>query len=247
MVKRILVLGAVFAGISIAPAVHAAEAQKPKAIVELFTSQGCSSCPPADDILSELADKDGILALAFHVDYWDYLGWADTFGSADNTKRQKMYAEANGERSIYTPQMVVNGHRSFVGSDRASIKKALERHVSLPLSVETSVHDNMFEVSVDGAVPGPKLMASVYLVKVSDRATVSIRRGENAGSKREYRNVVRGIMPIGVWDGGPETYKLPLSEVGGNGVERIVVLVQKMVNGNPSDILGVATTAQVSF
>ena len=119
------------AGLLLAASSAAAE---PKAVVELFTSQGCSSCVAADEYFEELSRRDDVLALSFHVDYWDYLGWQDTFGSPDNTERQRDYADALGDRRIYTPQIVVNGTASMLGSDRTAVESELAT-ATLPLPV----------------------------------------------------------------------------------------------------------------
>lgn len=238
--RRWLVASLVIASWAISGPVRAQEAPI-TAVVELFTSQGCSSCPPADALLSELADRPGILALAFHVDYWDYLGWEDTFASPTNSKRQRLYAESHGERSVYTPQMIVNGTSGLVGSDRTAVEAELEAAQHFPLDVETTVENGMLKVHVAGDGTRGNDMASVYVLQVSEQAQVTIKRGENAGTTRDFRNIVRDIMPIGVWDGGSQSYKLPLSDVEGPDVERLVVLVQTMNNGKPAALLGAAT------
>lgn len=202
-------------------------------VVELFTSQGCSSCPPADRILGELAEDDDIIALAFHVDYWDYLGWKDEFGSAANTKRQRAYAQAMGERSIYTPQLVVAGREHVVGSRGMKVAKAIQKHArqELPVTVRLQRQGNAVAIRAEGSgnLPNMVVQVATYLPE----ATVAVRRGENAGRTLTYHNVVRTFSPVGRWNGqgtfsatAPLTNDLP-----------VVVLVQAR---NGGAILGAA-------
>lgn len=178
-------------------AVQAAET----VVVELFTSQGCSSCPPADRILGELADDDDIIALAFHVDYWDYLGWKDEFGSPANTKRQKAYAHAMGERSVYTPQMVIGGQEHVVGSRGMKVAKAIQRHArqAMPVSVRLQRQGNSVAIRAFGSGSLPNMV--VQVATYTPKATVDVRRGENAGRTLTYHNVVRSFSTVGRWDG----------------------------------------------
>ena len=178
-------------------AVQAAET----VVVELFTSQGCSSCPPADRILGELAEDDDVIALAFHVDYWDYLGWKDEFGSPANTKRQKAYAHAMGERSVYTPQMVIGGQEHVVGSRGMKVAKAIQRHqrTAMPVTVRVEREGDSVAIRADGAGNLPNMI--VHLATYTPKATVDVRRGENAGRTLTYHNVVRSFTPVGRWNG----------------------------------------------
>ena len=125
-----------------------------KAVLELFTSQGCNSCPPADAILGEYAKNGDILALSFPVDYWDYLGWKDTLASHENTVRQKAYAEARGDRQVYTPQVIVNGATHVVGSNRQQIEAALNTSKPLPVPITMTAGTDSTTVTV-GAQPTP--------------------------------------------------------------------------------------------
>ncbi len=184
-----------------------------KGVVELFTSQGCSSCPPADAALSNTIDQGGLVALAWHVDYWDYLGWKDTFSSASATARQAHYAARIGDGS-YTPEFVVNGAK---GSSNSGIIASS----SLPVSVSV----NGGEVKV-GAGQGT---ANVYLVSFEPTATVPIARGENAGHSVTYRHIVTSMNNLGEWNGA--ALSLPAS--GGN----CAVIVQRPGQG---EIIGAA-------
>lgn len=170
-------------------------------VVELFTSQGCSSCPPADRILGELAQEEDVIALAFHVDYWDYLGWKDKFASPENTKRQRAYAYAAGERSVYTPHMVVGGIDHVVGSRGMKIAKLVQKHSDRKLPVTVRIERSGSTVSVRATASGDVPAMIVQLAVYSPKEIVNVTRGENAGRKLTYHNVVRKIAPIGSWDG----------------------------------------------
>lgn len=215
--------------------VHAA----PKAIVELFTSQGCSSCVAADAYFEELTRRSDVVALSFHVDYWDYLGWRDTLSDAAHTQRQRSYSAVRGSRRIYTPQVVVNGRKDFVGSDRPGIDAAIQQ-ATLPVPVSMRHGDRTVEIEV-GARPVPHLWpATIRLALVTSEATVSIERGENAGSTFEYYNVVRTLRPIGMWDGDAVKITLPGNELMGNGIDGCAVIVQEDTPDGPGTILGAA-------
>lgn len=216
----------------------AAPAGEQRAVVELFTSQGCSSCPPADRFMGELAERGDIVALTYPVDYWDYLGWRDTLASPDNSARQRAYAEARGDRSVYTPQIVVNGAAHVIGSDRAALKRELSRQPALPVTVDLRMAGDLLEARVDGTLPPRAKMATVYFVFVAKPVTVDIGRGENTGRTVTYHHVVRGIRAVGMWEGGPATYRLPKSEMGKMKAVHCAVLVQVEHGGRPGPILG---------
>lgn len=173
-------------------------------VVELFTSQGCSSCPPADKILGELGERDNVIALALHVDYWDYLGWKDAFASPDHTKRQRAYARAKGERTIYTPQMVIGGVDHVVGSRAMKVSNTVRKHErqSLPVKVDLVRQGDRVVIRADGRGNLPDMV--VQLVTYTPEATVKIRRGENAGRTITYHNVVRDLVTLGSWNGRGE-------------------------------------------
>ena len=203
-------------------------------VLELFTSQGCSSCPAADKLLGELAGRDGVLALSMPVDYWDYIGWKDTLASPAFSARQRAYAKARGDRAVYTPQLVFNGLVHTVGSNRTAISEALKKTNARRHSVAVELQERGGEIVAEiGA--GPRMRASVILVVYEPSATVSIKRGENAGKTITYHNVVRRIVPLGDWNGAAETYtaKAPA------GV-RCAVIVQAGTQSAPGEILGAA-------
>lgn len=167
------------------------------AVVELFTSEGCSSCPPADANLARIAGRDHVYALSFHVDYWDYLGWRDPWSDARWSARQRRYAHAMGSNNVYTPQIVVNGVRQLPGSDVAATDGAIAQALARPapatirLSVRrgTDRREIATDWHVDGAPAGARLELAFARVSATDRAT----RGENAGRTLGHVNVVRGL------------------------------------------------------
>ena len=186
--------------ISLLPAaLHAAE--RP-VVVELFPPQGCSSCPPADRYLTELAKEDDVIALAWHVDYWDYLGWKDEFADPKYTERQKHYARPMGEKMIYTPQAIVDGMAHTVGSDAAKVMKlvdyAREEAPQLDLSVERD--GDMIIIRAE-AIERLQGKVDVNLVHYQPSAEVKITRGENAGSTIMYTNIVSEYLHVGTWGG----------------------------------------------
>ena len=171
-------------------------------VVELFTSQGCSSCPPADKFLHELASREGVIPLALHVDYWDYIGWKDIFARPDNTKRQHAYAIAAGRRSVYTPQMIVQGHEDVVGNHPVDVSDLIRRHAAavppVRLNLERSGGRLVISAEATGPVPAPMV---VHLVRYEPNADVTITRGENAGRTLSYANIVRDWARVAEWDG----------------------------------------------
>lgn len=212
----------------------AAEAGQVKGVVELFTSQGCSSCPPADKIFSEVIEQNGVIGLAWHVDYWDYLGWKDTFSSAEATSRQRAYARGIGERGVYTPQIIVNGDTVAKNSTfRQSIASALGG--SLPVSLDAKVTDGSLVVTAgdgDGS-------ANLVLVTFDRSQNVPIERGENAGTTVNYRHAVQGVQTIGMWKGKSLTVELPGSEYAPKKGQGCAILLQKVSKGGaPGAILG---------
>ena len=220
----------------LAPAHAAAD---PNVVVELFTSQGCSPCVSADAYFAELAEREDVLALSFHVDYWDYLGWQDTFGDPENTARQRAYAEVLGSRRIYTPQIIVNGMAGMVGSDRAAIEAEIARS-TLPVPVSMTWESGTVDIEV-AALPLPgRWPTTIRLILYSSEAEVPISHGENAGSTIAYYNIVRTMRPIGMWDGEMVRITLQADELMGNGVDGCAVLVQEDLANGPGRIVGAA-------
>ena len=196
-------------------------------VVELYTSQGCSSCPPADAILSELAPREDVIALALHVDYWDYLGWKDEFGSPAFSKRQKAYARAAGARTVYTPQMVVGGAEHLVGVRPMELADLIARHKATAPTVRLAVERSGAVLKIGAESLGPESIGAggdmiVQVVGYRPEATVDIRGGENTGRTITYHNIVESWQPVAEWDGSaPLAIETPAPE----GV--VVVIVQE--------------------
>ncbi|WP_170343897.1 DUF1223 domain-containing protein [Ruegeria atlantica] len=182
-------------------------------VVELFTSQGCSSCPPADRIMHDLAKRDDVIGLALHVDYWDYIGWKDEYADPDHTLRQRAYAREGGRSMIYTPQMVINGQHDIVGAQARELDRLIEAHLkAAPEALVTAVR-SADEVTVDVTpVELPKGDTyDVHVVQYSPMRHASIRRGELAGHELDYANVVEAWQIAGQWDGtAPQTFTVQL-------------------------------------
>src|SRR6187399_2439293 len=181
MVRRCLAYAAVVICSSVAP--HASAQAEPRAVIELFTSQGCSSCPAADKLLGELAADPSLVPISMPIDYWDYLGWKDTLASPRNTARQRGYARGRGDRQIYTPQMVVNGRVHALGSDKAAIERAIVTSRDGPamsVPVEVVITTDTLNVNI-AAQAGTAPAGEIWLCAVSRRVPVEITRGENRG------------------------------------------------------------------
>jgi len=176
-------------------------------VVELFTSQGCWSCPPADELLGELSGRGDVIALAYHVDYWDYIGWQDPFGSPAFTRRQQTYAAWLGQKMVYTPQMVVGGRIDAMGSNRAKVEQAIgeARQAGLILSLTPRL-DTAERVTVAG--PAPAAGATVLAVHFLPQAETVVTRGENAGKTLVEYNIVRDLQPLGRFTGGEATFDI---------------------------------------
>ena len=203
-------------------------------VVELFTSQGCSSCPPADEFLSTLAGRDDVIALALHVDYWDYIGWKDVFADPSFTTRQKAYAISAGRRSVYTPQMIVGGREHVVGNHPVDVTELIRKHATqaqpVTLTLNRTGDQLRITAQTDQPLPDPVL---VQLVRYRPSARVEIQKGENAGRTMEYSNIVTEWHILAEWDtrqvfetGGPSPGDLP-----------VVVIVQKK---GPGEVLAAA-------
>jgi len=211
-----------------------ASAGGPPVLVELYTSQGCSSCPPADAALAAIARRDDVIALSLHVDYWDYLGWHDTFGQRQFGQRQHAYRESWGKRVVYTPQIIVHGRRDVsamrAGDLEAAIRAAQQDPAPVRISIER--HDGMLMCRID-PVAGP-VSGTVWIAKYIRGATVAIDRGENAGRSITYSNVVTSLNRFGDWSGSaPDEYPMPMPEPG----EGVAVWIQ---DGETGPVLAAA-------
>jgi len=211
----------------------------PRAVVELFTSQGCSSCPPADKLLAELGKRSDIVTLAYHVDYWDYIGWTDTFGRAENSDLQRSYASVHKKGRVYTPQMMINGAHDVVGSRRGDIESALSNaRLGVPIALATD--GDYLKIDIDGDDAFGESV--VWLVTFQDSAEVEVQRGENRGKMLAYSSIVKNRQVLGMW--APETgaqIKLPLDEVLRGTSNGAAILVQEDAKGLPGRILGAAS------
>jgi hypothetical protein len=246
MNRRAIAIAAMLACAAVAPAM----AGEPRAVVQLFTSQGCSSCPPADRLLGELAQDSTLVTLSLPVDYWDYLGWKDTLALHGNAALQRDYSVARGDREVYTPQAVINGVAHALGSDKGAIEQAIARTRGagpLTLPVTLSVADGKVSVHLPAAQGGHK-SGAVWLFPVTSRAKVKIGRGENSGRTLNYYNVVRRWVKLGEWSGQAEDFTLPLDKLPDADfkladVDHVAVIVQSGSADKPGLMLGAATAA----
>jgi hypothetical protein len=220
----------------------------PRAVVELFTSQGCSSCPPADKIIGELAKDPSIIALSMPIDYWDYLGWKDTLADSRFSARQKAYSRMRGDRDVYTPQAVVNGSVHVIGSDRAGIEGAIgdtrkaDSVMSVPVSLTLAGKQISVSVGASGETP-TEARGEVWICSISKAVPISIGRGENSGQEVTYYNVVRNLLKIGDWNGSSGSWTVPLESISREGVDAAVVYVQDGNRDKPGPMLGAAYTS----
>ena len=210
-------------------------------VVELFSSQGCNSCPPGDRLLSELCGKPGVLALTFHVDYWDYLGWKDTLAGPDFSQRQYDYAKARGDMDVYTPQMIVNGEQQMVGSQRSEVMTVLEQSRRPGWPVAVTIADRGRELAIEvGAGAGE---ATLWVMSILDHVDVKIEKGEMAGREVVYSNVVRKLVPAAMWTGAATRVSLPKDALMTPDATGFVALLQSAKVG---PVLGAAAWGRVT-
>jgi hypothetical protein len=198
-------------------------------VVELFTSQGCSSCPPADALLAELAKRPNVVALAFHVDYWDSIGWRDPYSMPEATERQRRYADALRLSSAFTPQAVIGGSRSLVGSDRQGIAAATAQGMAPGVPVEAVVMQGELVVSLPAG--SDRRDYDVNLVAYLPQATTRVGRGENSGRTLVEFNIVRQFRRLGAWSGTAATWRVRLDSLPSDAT-RVAVLVQRANQGS---------------
>jgi hypothetical protein len=210
---------------------------KPRAVIELYTSQGCSSCPPADELFAKMASDPDLITLSLPVDYWDRLGWKDTLAKHAFTERQAAYAGRRGDGEVYTPQAVVNGIEHAVGSRRSAIDAAVaETAASLRVPLSAKRDGNNILVSVGGAGASAAAQSTVVLMPYLGAREVAIGRGENARRTVTYTNIVRDIVAIADWNGKPIARAIPLEDF--KNYDGLVVLLQAGSPGKPGAILG---------
>ncbi|MCJ2070417.1 DUF1223 domain-containing protein [Methylobacterium sp. J-030] len=222
----------------------AARAEPVRAVVELFTSQGCGACRTAEPVLRDLSRQPGVIALTLPVTYWDYLGWKDTLASRPLTERQRGYARGRGGRQVFTPQAVVDGSGVAVGSDRAALDRLMHdgiQHGGLPVPVRSEARGDRIWVEI-GAAPDAKaeLRGEIWLVPVLRRRAIAIQSGENGGRTATYVNVVRGLQHLGHWNGQALTLDVPDTQADIADADSWVVLLQGGADNRPGRIFGAA-------
>jgi hypothetical protein len=208
-------------------------------VVELFTSQGCDSCPPADALLAQLSARRDILALSLPVTYWDMLGWKDTLASDADTRRQKQYAQVMGRGGIYTPEMIVDGASDVVGSREPAVLSAINARLGdeQTVAVDLTTNRQQLHIAIGSSWDHGEHDATIWMFKILPQATVSIRNGENGGRTITYHNVVRQIRAVGSWKGQPVALDVPRAD-SGTEHDGLVVIVQQ--GGGYGRIVGAA-------
>lgn len=222
------------------PTAFADDTQKQPVLVELFTSQGCSSCPQADQILGELQKRNDVVALSFSIDYWDYIGWRDTLASRENTLRQQAYEKVLPSHRVYTPQMVVDGVQDVVGNQRRDVLDVIDKRAKdarakrIPITLKQA--GDTVEVRL-AAGSAPSEAATVWLAHTLSSRTVNIAKGENGGRVITYHNIVRDFAAVGKWSGQALTLQVPAQGKSGEITDGVAVWVQ--ANGQ-GPVLGAA-------
>jgi hypothetical protein len=219
-----------------------ADASEPRALIELFTSQGCSSCPPADKLLGELAEDPSLIVISLPIDYWDYLGWKDTLAIPGHSSRQRAYSRVRGDRQVYTPQIVVNGMTHVLGSDRSAVERAIaqtDRNAAI-MSAHVLVSVGGGNLNVKIAADREHLGGEVWLCPLSKSVPIAIGRGENSGHTVTYYNVVRRWVKLADWTGNDAALSIPISDFMTDQVDAAAVMVQQGSREKPGMILGAA-------
>ena len=229
----------IFAGAMTLPSLASADGLR--SVVELFTSQGCSSCPPADKLAAEMTKDPRNLVLSFNVDYWDYIGWKDTLADPAYTARQKAYASARGDGHVYTPQAVLGGLGHAVGSDRDEIEVGIKAAAARgALSVPVKLTPQGGGVKVDVGEGAANAGGGVWLIRIERQKTVNVGRGENSGHSLTYTNVVRSLVKLGDWTGKAVSFDLTAAQTQGPDSDGYAVILQSGPAGRPGVILGAA-------
>lgn len=213
-------------------------------VVELYTSQGCSTCPPADRLLGELAKDPDTIALTFPIDYWDYLGWKDSHARPEYTHRQRAYARARGDNAVFTPQLIINGRAAVIGSHEVEIQATrhrLEATGDQPtLGIGLSIDGDRLVVRLPSAAPDGPDEATLWVASYLKPQAVSIGAGENRGETIVYHNVVDHWQVVTIWEGQPITVELPLAEIVHDATAGLAVVLQDKRDGKLGPILGAA-------
>ncbi len=240
-----LAAAAQLAALACAVATPSAAVAEPRAVIELFTSQGCSSCPPADKLAGELAKDPSLVVMSLPVDYWDYLGWKDTLAVKGHSTRERAYATARGDREVYTPQVVVNGVAHVLGSDKAAIDGAIMKTRGSTTVLSVPVTLTVADGKVTASVPASKDRSGgeVWLCPITGKVPVMVERGENRGQTLTYYNVVRRWVKLGDLNGEAQSFSVPLGEIAGADIDRVAVVVQSGAAAKPGPMLGAATVS----
>ncbi|MGE3228066.1 MAG: DUF1223 domain-containing protein [Hyphomicrobium sp.] len=207
-----------------------------RAVIEMYTSQGCADCPAADALLKQYLDTKNVVGLTLPVDYWDYLGWKDTLSGPRNAERQREYASRLGIGTVYTPQAVVNGAAEVVGSSESEIERAIRATETALASSRVPLHlwhygsSIIIEAGAAAEDSEPK-EATIWLAVVQKKVDVAVKGGENKGKTLSYYNVVRELTPVGVWNGRPTTIRLARADILRPETEDLIVLVQEASTG----------------
>jgi hypothetical protein len=205
------------------PVRHAATGEREPVVVELFTAQGCSDCPQANELLAELADRPGVLALTFAVDYWDYLGWRDTFAKPEFATRQRAYQNAMKLRDVYTPQIVVDGSRQLAGVKADAVEAAVQSKLKARDWQPDIRRVGPGRIGV-GSGRAPRGGASVWLIRYDgDLREVEVKKGDNKGQTIKHANLVRELVRLGEWRGRSRVFRLPAASEPGL---KTVIVVQ---------------------
>ena len=203
-------------------------------LVELFTSQGCSSCPAADKLAATLI---GATVVSFNVDYWDYLGWRDTLAKPEYTQRQLDYAKSRGDNDVYTPQMVIDGTAHAVGSSQAAVTNAISAASKTQAKLPMTLTANDMELIVDLGAGEAVGEATLWLMAIAPSVLVKVERGENAGQKIAYHNVVRKLVPAGMWNGQAAKLTFPSKGIITGDIKMCLAVLQM---GKVGQVLGMA-------
>lgn len=222
-----------------AGAVLAGDIASPKGVVELFTSQGCASCPPADSALKQLVDQGDVVALSYHVDYWNYLGWTDTLASKENTERQYGYAHSMGRSGVYTPQAIINGRAHVKGTDvsviNGKINELQQEGQGLTIPISAQMSGDEMEITI----PPGEGRADVVVAYFTKKEAVHVERGDNSGRDMEYWHNVYDVQTIGMWEGKELKITLPAKTMGRSKKDGCAILLQSSgPKGEPAAIIG---------